>query len=207
MGDPRPVIFVVDDDYSVREALGNLLESVGFRSLSYGSADEFRQARRPNVPSCLLLDIRLPGLSGLDFQEALEKSGERIPIIFITAHGDVPMTRRAMKAGAVDFLTKPFQKDELLSAIHHALERDYAARKDEAEIGKLLARYESLTKRERDVFELVARGYMNKEIALELGITEITVKIHRGRVMEKMQADSLADLVRMADRLKPKIRD
>jgi FixJ family two-component response regulator len=202
MSEPNPVIFVVDDDYAVREAVGNLLESVGYCSLCFGSADEFLRARRPDVPSCLLLDIRLPGVNGLDFQDALEKSGIRIPIIFITAHGDVRMTARAMKGGAVDVLAKPFQKDELLTAIHHALSQDSAARTQEAEVSKLRARYETLTKREREVVDLVVTGLMNRQIATQLGITEITVKIHRGRAMEKMRANSLLELVRMSERLK-----
>jgi len=206
MAETRPVIFVVDDDASVREAVANLLESVGFRSESFGSTEEFMHANRPDAPSCLLLDVRLPGLNGLDFQDALEKSGMHIPIVFITAHGDIPMTSRAMKAGAVDFLTKPFEKQELLTAIHQALDRDRTARKEESAISGLRSRFEKLTPREREVMEWVVAGLMNKEIASKLGVTEITVKVHRGRVMEKMEANSLADLVRMAERLKPKAR-
>jgi len=202
MDETRPVIFVVDDDYSVREAVGNLLESVGFRSFSFGSTGEFMQAWRPDVPGCLLLDVRLPGVNGLDFQDALEKSGIRIPIVFITAHGDVPMTRRAMKAGAVDFLTKPFQKDELLSAIRHALDRDLSARKRNAAVSKLRVRHDALTRREREVMDLVVTGLTNKQVAAQLGVTEITVKVHRGRVMEKMKAGSLPELVRMSETLK-----
>jgi len=202
----RPMIFVVDDDVSVRDAIGNLLESIGFRSEAFGSTEEFVRAQRPDVPSCLLLDVRLPGLNGLDFQDELAKSGVRIPIVFVTAHGDIPMTSRAMKAGAIDFLTKPFQKPELLTAIHQALDRDRVARKEEAALRSLRARYDKLTPREREVMEWVVTGLMNKEIAVRLGVTEITVKVHRGRVMEKMEADSLAELVRMAERLKPKLR-
>jgi FixJ family two-component response regulator len=202
MSEPHAVIFVVDDDYAVREAVGNLLESVGYRSLCFGSADEFLRARRPDLPSCLLLDIRLPGVNGLDFQDALERSGIRIPIIFITAHGNVPMTARAMKGGAVDVLAKPFQKDELLTAIHHALNQDSTARTEEAEVSKLRARYETLTKREREVVDLVVTGLMNRQIATQLGITEITVKIHRSRAMEKMKANSLLEIARMSERLK-----
>ena len=206
MAETRPVIFVVDDDASVREAVGNLLESVGLHSESFESTEEFMYARRPDAPSCLLLDVRLPGLNGLDFQDKLEKFGIRIPIVFITAHGDVPMTRRAMKAGAVDFLTKPFQKQELLTAVDQALARDRATRKEESAISNLRSRFEQLTPRERDVMALVVEGFMNREIAAKLGVTEITVKVHRGRVMEKMKADSLADLVRMAEKLKSSVR-
>jgi|SRR6516162_1915026 RNA polymerase sigma factor (sigma-70 family) len=206
MAEARPVIFVVDDDASVREAVSNLLESIGLQSESFESAEEFMYARRPDAPSCLLLDVRLPGLNGLDFQDKLEKSGRRIPIVFITAHGDVPMTSRAMKAGAVDFLTKPFQKQELLTAINQALDRDRAARRAESEISALRSRFETLTPREHEVMELVVEGLMNREIAAKLGVTEITVKVHRGRVMEKMEADSLAHLVRMAEKLKSSVR-
>jgi len=196
------MVFVVDDDVSVREAVGNLLESVGVHSESFASAEEFLHARRPDEPSCLLLDVRLPGLNGLEFQEVLHKIGIRIPIVFITAHGEVPMASRAMKAGAVDFLTKPFQKQELLTAVHQAIDRDRLARKAEAAISRVRSRWDRLTPREREVMDLVVAGLMNKEIAAKLGVTEITVKVHRGRVMEKMEADSLPELVRMSERLK-----
>jgi len=206
MNDMRPTIFVVDDDASVREALGNLLESVGFETKLFGSTEQFRSASRPDAPSCLVLDVRLPGANGLDFQQALERAGIFIPIIFITAHGDVPMASRALKAGAVEFLMKPFQKNELLAAIHQALERDRAQRVEQAEFAVLQSRFHELTSREREVLELVVSGLTNKEISSKLGISEVTTKMHRGQVMRKMNAASLADLVRMSDKLKPKTR-
>jgi len=196
------MVFVVDDDDSVRDALSNLLDSVGLAALTFGSSEEFLSFTRPEVPSCLVLDAKLPGMSGPEFQEELKRTGIQIPIIFITAHGDVPMTRRVMKAGAVEFLTKPFQKDELLGAIRSALERDRSRREEQAVVDVLAGRYEKLTTREREVLHLVTSGLMNKEIAAELGLSEITVKIHRRQAMTKMEAASLADLVRMADKLK-----
>jgi FixJ family two-component response regulator len=202
MNDVRPMIFVVDDDASVREALGNLLESVGFDTRLFGSTEQFRGASRPDTPSCLVLDVRLPGANGLEFQQSLQRAGIFIPIVFITAHGDVPMASRALKAGAVEFLMKPFQKEELLAAINQALERDRAQRIKQAELAILQSRFEDLTSREEEVLEQVVSGFTNKEIANRLGISEVTTKMHRGQVMRKMNAASVADLVRMSDKLK-----
>lgn len=201
--DSSATVFVVDDDASIRDAVKSLLKSVGLHAEVFGSTEEFLNVTRPAAPSCLVLDVRLPGMSGLEFQEELAKAGRRIPIIFVTAHGDIPMTSRAIKAGAIEFLTKPFQKHELLAAIHQALDRDRAAREEEARISELRGRFESLTPREREVMALVVTGLRNKEMAAKLNLSEITVKVHRGRAMQKMEADSLADLVIMADRLKP----
>jgi FixJ family two-component response regulator len=206
MIDLCPTIFVVDDDASVRDAISNLLDSVGLHAEVFGSTEEFWNAPRPNAPSCLVLDVRLPGVNGLDFQEALEKSGVFIPIIFITAHGDVPMTSRAMKAGAIEFLMKPFQKEDLLAAIHQSLERDRLWRQEQAKIASLRERYQQLTGREREVMDLVVTGLINKQIGAQLGLSEVTVKIYRGRVMQKMEATSLAELVRMSDKLKARVR-
>ena len=202
MTEPRPTIFVVDDDESVRVALGNLLESVGFEVQLFGSTEQFRGALLPDVPSCLVLDVRFPGANGLDFQQSLEQAGIQIPIIFITAHGDVPMASRALRAGAVEFLMKPFQKDELLAAIHHALKRDNVQRAQHKELSVLQSRFAELTSREREVLELVVSGLTNKEIGNQLGISEVTTKMHRGQVMRKMNASSLAELVRMSDKLR-----
>jgi FixJ family two-component response regulator len=202
MNEAGGLVFVVDDDASVRDAIRSLLNSTGLGAEVFASTEEFSQYERPETPSCLVLDVQLPGRTGIDFQELLAETGVRIPIIFVTAHGDVRMTSRAMRAGAVEFLTKPFQKDEFLTAIHHALDRDRTRRKEQAELSVLTARQKRLTSREREVMALVVEGLLNKQIAGQLGITEITVKIHRGRVMYKMEADSLPELVRMFERLK-----
>jgi len=201
MTELHPVVFIVDDDASVRDALKSLIRSVGLRVELFGSAREFLQRGRPDVPSCLVLDVRLPGIGGLDLQRQLADANVQTPIIFITAHGDIPMSVRAMKAGAVEFLTKPFRDQDLLDAIQIALERDRARLQREAEIAVLRERFESLTLREREVVAMVVSGMPNKQIAGEIGITENTVKVHRSRAMEKMQAQSLADLVKMIERL------
>jgi FixJ family two-component response regulator len=200
-GPDEPIVYVVDDDVSVREALRNLFRSVGLRVEVFGSGAEFLQSKLPDVPSCLILDIRLPRLSGLDFQADLAKAGIHIPIVFMTGHGDIPMTVRAMKAGAVDFLTKPFRDQDMLDAVTAAIERDRNSRNEAKIRSDLHALFATLTAREREVMALVTTGLMNKQIAAEIGIAEITVKIHRGNIMRKMAAKSLADLVKMAQAL------
>jgi len=201
MTDQASIVFVVDDDPSVRRAIKRLVESVGLHVELFGSAAEFMNSRHPDIVSCLVLDIRLPGVSGLDFQRQLATADIRIPIIFITAHGDIPMTVRAMTEGAVEFLTKPFRDQDLLDAIQVALERDRTTRQQEAEIATLRERFESLTPRERELLPLVISGLLNKQIAAEIGTTEATVKVHRSQLLRKMGADSLPDLVRMAGKL------
>jgi FixJ family two-component response regulator len=200
---PDNIVFVVDDDASMREALELLFKSVGLEVLSYDSPQSFLEAARPDVPSCLVLDVQLPGLSGLDLQERLFKSGVDIPIVFVTGHANVPMTVRAMKAGAIEFLTKPIRDQDILDAVDAALERDRGARQARDEQAEIRRRFASLTPREREVLVLVAAGRLNKEIAAELGTSLVTVKLHRAHVMQKMQAGSLAELVKMFDKLTP----
>jgi FixJ family two-component response regulator len=200
-GAKEPIVFVIDDDPSMRRALTNLFQSVELRVEVFGSAPEMLQSKLPDVASCLVLDIRLPGLSGLDFQTELAKANIHIPIIFMTGHGDIPMTVRAMKGGAVDFLTKPFRDQDMLDAVVKAIERDRNRREAEKIVANVNALFQTLTSREREVLALVASGLMNKQIAAELGLAEITVKIHRGHIMKKMAARSLADLVRKAETL------
>jgi len=197
-----PTVFIIDDDRGMRQAIQDLVESVGLRAESFATGEEFLKRKRTNDPSCLVLDVRLPQMSGLDFQRQLAEAGMQIPIIFVTAHGDVPMSVRALKSGAVEFLTKPFRDQDLLDAIQQALQRDRAERDRQAEIHDLQERYGALTAREREVMTLVVTGMLNKQIASEIGASEATVKIHRGNLMHKMQAGSVVDLVRMADKLK-----
>jgi FixJ family two-component response regulator len=200
--DGKPVVLVIDDDVAIRESLTSLFRSVGLRVMAFGSAPELLQSKLPNAPSCLVLDIRLPGISGLDFQMDLDKAGIRIPIIFMTGHGDIPMSVQAMKAGAIDFLTKPLRHQEMIHAVTRALAADQKRRADEKIVSDLRLLYESLTPRECEVLALAAAGMMNKVIAQELGVSEITVKVHRSNVMRKMRTRSLADLARIADTLK-----
>jgi FixJ family two-component response regulator len=196
---PQELVFVIDDDASMRTSLSSLFRSVGLKVEVFDSAADFLKIGRPDAASCLVLDVRLPGVSGLDFQSELAKASIRIPIVFITGHGDIPMTVKAMKAGAVEFLTKPFREQDLLDAVRLGLERDRTRRAGEAVVSELRGRFEALTSREQEVMAFVTSGLMNKQIAADLGVSEITVKVHRGNVMRKMGAKSLADLVRMAD--------
>jgi RNA polymerase sigma factor (sigma-70 family) len=201
VNDASPVVFVVDDDPSVAAALKRLIRSVGLDVQTFRTAEEFLRVTRPEGPACLVLDVRLPGVSGLDLQQKLGEAGLLLPVVFITGHGDIPMTVRAMKAGAVEFLPKPFREQDLLDAIQRAIRQDRSARQQRAELLALRQRYESLTPREAEVFRLVASGMPNKQVAATLGMSEKTIKVHRGRIMHKMQAQSLPDLVRMAGKL------
>jgi RNA polymerase sigma factor (sigma-70 family) len=198
-----PVVFVVDDDASVRSSLKFLLSTVGLQAQTFDSADSFLDKNRPEVPSCLVLDVRLPGLSGLDFQRELAARNICIPIVFLTGHGDIPMSVRAMKAGAVEFLTKPFRDQDLLDAVRVALDRDRARREQDTEMADLRRRFDSLTSREQEVVSMVVAGMLNKQIAAELGTAESTVKVQRSRAMEKMKAESLADLIKMIQKVQP----
>jgi FixJ family two-component response regulator len=206
MKETEAIVFVIDDDALIRDGIRSLLQSIGLRAMTYGSAQEFLTAKRPDAPACLVLDVRMPGLSGLDLQRQLGEVGIHVPIIFITGHGDIPMTVRAMRDGAAEFLTKPIRGQDLLDAVQKALSSDRLRRVDHAEFAEMQMRFDRLTPRERQVLELVVAGLLNKQVADELGMSELTVKTHRAHVMEKTGADSLAHLVRMAERLKSSIR-
>ncbi|MGV4797145.1 response regulator [Rhizobium sp. F40D2] len=197
----KEIVYIIDDDTSVREGLGDLLRSVGLEVLTFASSQEFLDSKRPEVPGCIILDVRLPGRSGLEFQGILTSLGIELPVIFISAHSDIPISVRAMKAGAIEFLTKPLREQELLDAAYAGIQRDCARRQEVALIAELRSRYDSLTPREREIMNLVVAGSVNKQIAAQMGLSEVTVKVHRGHVMQKMQARSLVDLVRMADGL------
>ncbi|MBB4190519.1 FixJ family two-component response regulator [Rhizobium aethiopicum] len=197
----KEIVYIIDDDASVREGLGDLLRSVGLEVLTFASSQEFLDSKRPDVPGCIILDVRLPGRSGLEFQSMLTSLGIELPVIFISAHSDIPISVRAMKAGAIEFLTKPLREQELLDAAYAGIERDCARRQEVALIAELRSRYDSLTPREREIMNLVVAGSVNKQIAAQVGLSEVTIKVHRGHVMQKMQARSLVDLVRMADSL------
>jgi RNA polymerase sigma factor (sigma-70 family) len=201
MTEQESIVYVVDDDSAVRKAMDSLIRSVGLKARTFVSADEFLSAKLPDVPSCLILDVRMPGMSGLDLHTELAKARIRVPVIFITGHGDVPMAVRVMKAGAMEFLTKPFRDQDLLDAIRQAIRRDRIARQETTEAAELHQRFDALTRREREVMQRVVEGLLNKQIAAELGISETTVKVHRGQVMQKMKAESVPDLVRMTAKL------
>jgi len=201
MTESQPIVFIIDDDISVRDGISDLLRSVGLDAHTYGSTQEFVSSKRPDASGCIILDVRLPGRSGLDFQQTLRELGIRLPVIFITGHGDIPISVRAMKSGAIEFLTKPINEQQLLDAVHAAIELDRANRQDNALTKELRARFDSLTPREREIMSLIVSGKLNKQIGFQVGLSEMTVKVHRSHVMQKMQAKSLVDLVRMADKL------